>query len=148
MAEAAGSSVLIAISNDVVSTFKTHYGKGPTSAKTYMVDDLVFVVMRGGLNEAEKFLLDSGEKDLVRAYRQSFENHMAQILSDKIEEHTGRKVLTFQSQVLFDPDLSVEIFVLDERAPDDAGVEATAVGQLADDGTGEVAGEAAAADPS
>jgi uncharacterized protein YbcI len=30
-----------------------------------------------------------------------------------IEEITGRKVLTYQSQILFDPDRAIEIFVLD-----------------------------------
>lgn len=82
--------------------------------------------MHGGLTPAEKLLLDEGEDDVVRAYRQTFENRMAGILSGRIEELTGRKVVGFQSQMLFDPDMSVEIFVFDDRVlPDrtDAGEE-------------------------
>jgi uncharacterized protein YbcI len=38
-------------------------GKGPTSAKSYMFDDMLFVVMRGGLNASETFLLKKDEAD-------------------------------------------------------------------------------------
>ena len=135
-----GQSLLTRISTEVVHTFKQYYGKGPISAKSYMVDDLLFVVMRGGLNAAEKFLLEQGEADVVRAYRQTFENRMVEVLSGTIEELTGRKVLTFNSQILFDPDLSVEIFVFDEDASSPRA--ATAVGQLGHSSVGEVEGDA------
>jgi uncharacterized protein YbcI len=110
-----GESLLARISTEVVQTFKEYYGKGPTSAKSYMVDDLLFVVMRGGLNSAEKFLLEKDEVDVVRQYRQTFENRMNEILSGKIEKLTGRQVIAFQSQILFDPDMSIEMFVFDDR---------------------------------
>jgi uncharacterized protein YbcI len=86
-----GQSLLARISTEVVRTFKEYYGKGPTSAKSYMFDDLLFVVMRGGLNPSEKFLLENDEADVVRQYRQTFENRMNEILSEKIEELTGRR---------------------------------------------------------
>jgi uncharacterized protein YbcI len=130
-------SVLLSISNAIVRSFKVYYGKGPVSTKTYMVDDLVFVVMREGLNPQEKFLIDQGEEDVVRAYRQTFENRMAAILTNDVERATGRKVLAFQSQILLDPDLTVEIFVLDDRGTVE-GVEETAIGQLENDDAGAV----------
>lgn len=142
----AGTSLLAAISNEMVRAFKEYYGKGPTSAKTYMVDDLLFIVLRGGLNTPEKFLLERGQQDLVRQYRQTFENEMVSILSGKIEELTRRKVVNYQSQILFDPDMSIEIFVFDDRATD-AAINATAVGQLEEDGSGEVEGDPPAAAP-
>jgi uncharacterized protein YbcI len=120
--------------------FKDYFGKGPESAKSYIIDDLLFVVMRGGLTAAEQFLLEQGEADVVRQYRQVFENHMDRVLSDKIEAITGRKVIGFQSQVLFDPDMSIEIFIFDDRGTADA-VEATARGQIADEPIGEAADE-------
>jgi uncharacterized protein YbcI len=133
-------SVLLSISNAIVRSFKVYYGKGPVSTKTYMVDDLVFVVMREGLNPQEKFLIDQGEQDVVRAYRQTFENRMAAILTNDVERATGRKVLAFQSQILLDPDLTVEIFVLDDRGTVE-GVEETAIGQLENDDAGAVIDE-------
>jgi uncharacterized protein YbcI len=135
-----GQSLLARISTEVVKTFKEYYGKGPTSAKSYMFDDLLFVVMRGGLNASEKFLLEKNEADVVRQYRQTFENRMNEILSEKIEELTGRKVIAFNSQILFDPDLSIEIFVFDSRGAEES-IDATALGQLAVEPVGEVKGE-------
>ena len=136
-----GQSLLSRISTEVVKTFKEYYGKGPTSAKSYMFDDMLFVVMRGGLNAAEKFLLEKDEVDVVRQYRQTFENRMNEILSDKIAKLTGRKVIAFNSQILFDPDISIEIFVFDDRGTEES-IDATAVGQIAVEPVGEVKGEA------
>lgn len=107
-------SLLNRISTEVVQAFKENYGKGPTSAKSYLFDDLLFVVMRGGLTAPESFLLEQGEHDVVRAYRQTFANRMAATLGDKIEALTGRTVIGFQGQVLFAPDMSVMIFVFAE----------------------------------
>jgi uncharacterized protein YbcI len=135
-----GQSLLSRISTEVVRTFKEYYGKGPTSAKSYMFDDMLFVVMRGGLNAAEKFLLEKQEVDVVRQYRQTFENRMNEILSDKIAKLTGRNVIAFNSQILFDPDISIEIFVFDDRGTEES-IDATALGQIAVEAVGEVRGE-------
>ena len=115
-----GKSLLSRISSEVVQTFKEYFGKGPTSAKSYMFDDLLFVVMRDGLTEVETFLLEQDEADVVRQYRQTFGNHMDKILSDKIEALTGRKVVASNSQVLFSPDMSIEIFVFEGRGSEES----------------------------
>ncbi len=134
-----GQSLLARISTEVVRTFKEYYGKGPTSAKAYMFDDMLFVVMRGGLTAAEKFLLEKGEVDVVRQYRQTFENRMAEVLSGKIEELTGRKVIGFNSQIIFDPDMSIEMFVFEDRGTDES-IDATALGQIYREPVGETNG--------
>jgi uncharacterized protein YbcI len=95
---------------------KSAYGRGPTETKSYFVDDLLFVVMRGGITEAERTMLDAGEADAVRAFRQRFENVMTSRMIGTIENLTERKVLNCQSQVLFDPDVVIEIFVFDGPA--------------------------------
>jgi Na+-translocating membrane potential-generating system (MpsC) len=41
-----------------------HYGKGPTKAKTHMVNDTV-VFLRGGFTTVERTLLDTGEAGSV-----------------------------------------------------------------------------------
>ena len=106
-----------------------------------MFDDMLFVVMRGGLNAAEKFLLGKDEVDVVRQYRQTFENRMNEILSEKIEELTSRKVIAFNSQILFDPDMSIEMFVFDDRGTEES-IDATALGQISEAPVGEIRGEA------
>jgi uncharacterized protein YbcI len=98
----------------MVKALKGFYGRGPTKAKSYLIDDLLFVVMRGGITEAEQTLLDAGEADAVRAFRQHFEDVMGERLIGTVEQLTERKVVTYQSQVLFDPHTIIEIFLFEE----------------------------------
>ena len=109
-----GHTLLSRISNEIVKAQKEFWGKGPERAKSYMFDDMLFVVMHGGLTSAEKSMLAFGEADLVRQFRQTFENRMTERLTGIIEELTGREVLTYQSQILFQPDRVVELFVFDD----------------------------------
>jgi uncharacterized protein YbcI len=133
--EERGQGLLARISSEMVRAQKEFFGKGPTKAKTYILDDLLIIVMRGGMTTAEKTMLKFGQSDQVRQFRQLFENEMTERLTDMIERLTQRKVLTYQSQVLFDPDVVVEMFVFDSAGdPDDRA--ATAEGQLQDDNTG------------
>ena len=107
-----------AITNVVVGLKKEFYGKGPTKAKTFVNENYVFCVMAGGLTRNEETLLAHGEHDLVRAYRLRFQEVMAEPTIRAIERVTGRTVLGYHSQIVFDPEHAFEIFVLDE-APQD-----------------------------
>jgi uncharacterized protein YbcI len=111
-----GGSLLSRISTEMVQAMKHYYGKGPVRAKSYIVDDLLFVVMRDGMTQSEQTLLDAGREDSVRQFRQDFENEMAERLTAMIEQLTGRRVINYQSQVLFDPNMIIEIFVFAEPA--------------------------------
>jgi uncharacterized protein YbcI len=139
-------SVLSRISNEIAEIQKAFFGKGPTATKSYIVDDMLFVVMRGGFTTAEMTMLEFGHADLVRQFRQIFENEMGDGLIGMVEELTGRKVLTYQSQVLFDPDIALEIFVFDDT--DAKGAEATARGQVSEEEVGAATDEDAVDAPS
>ena len=101
------------ISHAMVGMKKDYYGKGPTKAKTFINDEYIFVVMQGGLTRNEEVLLARGEHYLVRSYRLRFQEAMTNTTIGAIEEIVGRKVLTYHSQMLFDPERAIEIFVLD-----------------------------------
>ena len=111
--------MLTLVANEMVRTQKEFFGRGPENAKAYMLDDVLIVVMRGGLTTAERTMLDFGHPDQVRSFRQLFQNEMTQHLTRTVSEITGRRVVTYQSQVLFDPDVMVEIFVFDGDAGTD-----------------------------
>jgi uncharacterized protein YbcI len=143
--DASSGGVLSRISTEMVRLQKQYFGRGPERAKSYMVDDLLFIVMRGGVTVAEQTMLDGDQENLVRNFRQQFENEIGARLIGMVEEVTERKVLTYQSQIVFDPDIVFEIFVFDERA-DEQQVRETAEGQLGDRSLGEVAGEDAPGD--
>ncbi len=126
-----GGALLARISNEMVRAQKEFFGRGPTKAKSYMLDDMLIIVMRGGMTTAEKTMLEFGHEDQVREFRQLFENEMTERLTTKMEEITGRSIVNYQSQVMFDPDVLVEMFVFDSEGVSDA-IEATAEGQLED----------------
>ena len=91
---------------------KQFYGRGPEAAKAWILDDYVFVAMEGGLTRNEETLLADGKADLVRMYRLSFQETMTVATTTAVAELTGREVLTYHSQIVFDPPRTFEIFVL------------------------------------
>ena len=114
--EAAGGqppgSLRAAIANAMVGLKKRYYGRGPEAAKAYVEDDYIFVVLEGGLTRNEETLLADGKADLVRSYRLSFQETVAPSATGAVEELTGRQVIGYHSQVVFNPMRAFEIFVL------------------------------------
>ena len=110
----AGGHLLAAISTSIVGILRDHYGRGPMKAKTYALDDIIVVVMRGsGFTPLEQTIMNSGEPDRVIAMREDFQRVMARRYEQTIEELTGRKVLAFLSQAHDEPDITMEIFFVD-----------------------------------
>jgi len=110
----AGGKLLAAISNSIVSIVREHYGRGPMKAKTYAIDDLVVVVMRGsGFTPLEQTIMDDDGADRVVAMRHDFQRVMADRYRETIERLTGRKVTAFLSQAHVEPDITIEIFFVD-----------------------------------
>ena len=73
-----GGQLLSAISTSIVRILREHYGRGPMKAKTYVMDDIIVVVMRGsGFTPLEKTIMDSGQPDRVIAMREDFQRVMA-----------------------------------------------------------------------
>lgn len=97
----------------MVQLQKEFYGRGPTKAKTYLQDDLVVVLMRGGFNRVEETLLQEGRGDSVIQQRSDFQEVMHDRYNEIIEDEIGRSVVAFMSGSHQDPDLLAEIFVLD-----------------------------------
>jgi uncharacterized protein YbcI len=109
-------SIQARVSQVVVRTMKDLYGRGPTHAKTYLCDEFVFCVMSGGMTRDEETMIRGGEHEAVRDYRLRFQAVIAPELVRRVEDVLERRILSYHSQVLFDPDRLVEIFVL---APSD-----------------------------
>jgi uncharacterized protein YbcI len=105
-----------AISDGIVALLKEFYGTGPTRAKTYVVDDLVVCLLRGGFTRAEQTLLEGGRGGSVIAQRIEFQQVMRERFVAVIERATGRRVIGFMAGSQQDPDMFCEVFVL---APSD-----------------------------
>jgi uncharacterized protein YbcI len=108
-------AMLATISNTIVGLYKTFYGKGPTKARSYYLDDMVVCVLRGGLTRAELTLARSGRSDAVTRQRQEFQAAVRDEFVTAIEAIVGRPVTAFMSTTHIDPEVSVEIFMLDRQ---------------------------------
>lgn len=115
-----GGAMRAAVSTGIVQAMARLYGRGPTKAKTYFNDEYVFCVLEDGLTPNEQRLLDAGEERLVRQYRLRFQEVVADELTSVVEHATGRRVVTYHSQILFRPTRLMEIFLLD-GLPGDPG---------------------------
>jgi uncharacterized protein YbcI len=120
----ARGETLAQISTGLVQLHSRYYGKGPTKAKTHQVNDTVVSILRGGFTRVERTLLDTGQVESVYQMRRSFQQAMEAEFRRVVEEATGRKVIAYMSSIHVDPDLAVELFVMEP-------LEETAAGGLA-----------------
>lgn len=127
----AGGNLLAAISTRIVAILREHYGRGPMRAKTYVLDDIVVVVMRGsGFTPLEQTIMESGRPDRVVAMREDFQQVMQHRYKQTIKELTGRSVTAFLSQAHIEPDITVEMFFMDGPLPGFGALEITEPGML------------------
>ena len=108
--------MLASISTGLVQLHRQYYGKGPTKAKTYMVNDTVLCMLKGGFTTVERTLIDDGKTDEVHEIRRSFQRTMQEQFTGVVQEATGRTVIAYMSQVHTNPDLAAELFVLEPGA--------------------------------
>jgi len=105
---------LAAVTNGIVKLFRDYYGRGPTKAKSYVLDDRILIcVLENTMTTVEKTLVENGHGDKVREVRLTFQEAMADEFTKCVADNMGRKVLAYHSQLTLDPDLGFEFFILD-----------------------------------
>jgi len=102
-----------AISTAVVQALSRTTGRGPTRARTTLGENGVFVVLQDTLTIGEQTLADAGEGQVVLDLRRRWQRVMESEVSGEVERLTGRRVIGFMSDNHIDPDLAVEVFVLE-----------------------------------
>lgn len=107
------SEQLAEISNGIVQIFSESYGRGPTKAKSYHFDNFVVTVLEDILTTVEETLVRQGETDLVRRVRLTYQELEADRFKAVVANAMGRPVITYHSQVVFDPPMGFEMFVLE-----------------------------------
>jgi uncharacterized protein YbcI len=114
--------VLADVTEALVHLHRRYYGKGPRQAKSYSINHTIVCMLHGGFTPVEQTLLDCGEGDAVHGVRNSFQQVMESEFRSTVESLTGRKVIAYMSQVHTDPNIAVEVFVLEpdphKRFPD------------------------------
>jgi len=102
-----------AISNSVVQCTREYTGRGATKARTTIGNDMIVTRMEDTLTKGERSLADNGKGDMVSEIRRCFQMTMRDDLVARVEALTGRKVIAFMSANHIEPDMGVEIFVLE-----------------------------------
>jgi uncharacterized protein YbcI len=113
---------LASISQRLGTIVGRHLGRAPARVDAYAVDDMLFVVMRGGgLTPHERTLSERGRSDRVLELRRDFQRMIAGRHRVAVEELTGHRVIRSLSQVHVEPELMIEIFFIGEQdGADDA----------------------------
>jgi uncharacterized protein YbcI len=105
------------LANAMMALYKQHFGKGPNDCRAYLEQDLVVLVLTGGYTAAEQTMFDAGKWYDVRHARMAWQDSMQARFVATIERLTGRSVRAFMSANHQDPDISVELFILDAQHP-------------------------------
>ena len=105
---------LAAVTNGIVKLFRDYYGRGPTKAKSYILDDRILVcVLEETMTRVEKTLVANGHGHKVRDVRVTFQEAMAHEFKQCVRDTLGREVVAYHSQLTLEPDLGFEFFVLE-----------------------------------
>jgi uncharacterized protein YbcI len=118
-----GGKLLAEITNRIVSLMREHYGRGPIKAKTYVLDNLIVCVLSNGFTAIERTMMEGGEPTRVLEMRRDFQRLMKDRYSEMIADLTGRNVLAFLSQAHVEPDLTIEMFLMDGPVPGFGSIE-------------------------
>jgi uncharacterized protein YbcI len=107
------------ICDRAVRLLREYTGRGPTKAKATINSESVLIVLGDTLTRGERKLAATGKADRVLQLRHDFQMVMRDELVEAVQDTTGRKVIAFMSQNHIDPDLAVEIFILQPESADD-----------------------------
>ena len=107
-----------AISNGIGALHREHYGRGADRIRTVLHHDFVLTTLEDCFTPVEKKMVAEDAFEQVRATRIMFQDWMRASFVAIVEDATGRKVRAFFSQVTVEPEIAVELFLLEREAPD------------------------------
>ncbi|MCX7786138.1 MAG: DUF2294 domain-containing protein [Spirochaetes bacterium] len=104
------------ISEAIIRFEKEYLGRGPLETKTYIIDDMVLVRLKGILTKAEQQIAQSasihdGLRLIKRVRRELIETNK-EYLYQTIKEITGRDVLSLHTDISTRTGERVIIFIL------------------------------------
>lgn len=108
-----GGELNAAVTREVIRVQNESHGRGPRKAFSFHTGNVLTTVMEDVLTPAERRLAGNGESDAVLNMRNLYQKSMEPELKERIEEITGCKVLAFMSDTHLEPDMAVEVFILD-----------------------------------
>jgi uncharacterized protein YbcI len=109
------------ISNGIGAMHREHYGRGGDRIRTLIHQDMVMTTLEDCFTTVEHRMIAEGAFSQVRETRTMFQDWMRPRFVEIVEQATGRKVRAFFSQVAHDPNIALEIFLLEPVEPSTDG---------------------------
>jgi len=113
-----------AISNAITRLHSEYHGRGARTTRTVIQHNYVITFLEDIYTPVERTLIAAGRGDVVIDTRNAFQLVMRERFVAAVEVVMKRKVVAFLSQVHIDPDISAEIFVLEEDRDVTLGLDA------------------------
>ncbi|MGB2821500.1 MAG: DUF2294 domain-containing protein [Phycisphaerae bacterium] len=111
----------VEISEAIIKFEKEYMGRGPEETKSFVIDDMILIRLRGVLTPAERQLARTGDyrdgKGLIKQVRIQLLEKAKPLLETLIQDITGRKVQSLHTDISTVTGERVIIFALD-GAPD------------------------------
>ena len=112
-ADGNGAQLNAEIARAVVRIYRRFRGRGPTKSRALFRDDVLVVLLSDVMTVPERTLLATGDGETVTQAQQRLRSAMRAELEATIEQLTGTGVIALMSQNHRDPDMAVEVFVLE-----------------------------------
>lgn len=98
---------------------REYMGRGPTEARTYLIEDMVLIRMKGIITRAESHLASadpSGRgRDLVKQSRTELLEKAKPLLIGIIEKEAGAKVISMHTDISVKSGERMILFTLDRK---------------------------------
>lgn len=108
-----GGELNAAVTRAVVRIHTAKLGRGPKKSFSFHNDNLVITVMQQAMTHAEQNLAANGQEAAVQEFRRLLQRTMATELEAAVEEVAGRRVIALLNDHHLDPDVSIQVFILD-----------------------------------
>ena len=114
------SPIVAGISRDLVAFYSDHFGREPTTAKTFWWEGIVVCLLEGVFSGYEQVLVDAGGLGQVQANRTILRSMFEPLLREIVEQATGAQVVACLGDVSA-AGSATEVFLLEPSAPEAGG---------------------------
>ena len=108
-----------AVSEALIKFEKEYMGRGPTETRTYIVDDLIIVRLRGVITRAEYHLANADEdgrgRELIKETRMQLIEKAKPVLEAAIRDITGVGILSLHTDISTRTGERLIVFTLEAR---------------------------------
>jgi len=107
------------VSNAVMRFKREYMGRGPQDVRTYLLDDMALVRLKGVLTPAEQRLAQVEDphrgRDLIKQLRIELIEHGRELLEDAVKAILGVGIVSLRSDISTRTGESILLFTLDAK---------------------------------